>query len=124
MRSVTYYVANDGTQFDDEEECYQYEVDLIAQEINARGMVKMYDSKQNVLDIADIQSYEECYYVWVGDDLACDELYKIWDAIECGFEQPNFWHKTGLWMYKDEDWLNVQDLIDEYQQLLEEMSSK
>ena len=124
MIEVIIYVAFDGTEFDDEDECYEYERLKHGEEFV--GQIHFFDCHKQPLkigcDLGDI------FYAVV--DTA--EAAKWWNAgcFHAGLPQPFeerdfqpgfYWydiHNDG-WRYLQEEMEKLQLLADEFQQFVE-----
>ena len=106
MRTV--YIADDGTQFDNEYECETYEFNLTISDHN----LKFYDAGGTLLDypITDSRIYNLSDRVIVPDEQSLDVLRKVSDYNGwCEFDNID---SIGEWMYKN---LTPENRISNYQ---------
>lgn len=111
MTEVIKYIADDGTEFEDEQECVEYEFSCEAEKLE--GRVWLFSSRQIPLDIQDYSSYEDAYYIFLADDQASCTLEALWPDFCCYFPRNLRDAKKGLWAY-DEDydsWYHMGDRI-------------
>lgn len=102
------YIANDGTEFDNEFDCKEYEIG------RSSDSLVLLDINYKPLDIAD---YEDAIYVIIRDEKAIKVLKKVckeqgffcspWDYDGCKEE------KCGIYVYNGEDdkFYNLEDRI-------------
>lgn len=111
MIEVIKYIADDGTEFEDEQECVEYEFSCNTERLE--GRVWLFDSRQNPLDIRNYDSYEAAYYIFLADDKASDTLEGLWPEFCCDYPLEMRDAKKGLWSF-DEDygnWYHMGDRI-------------
>ena len=106
MRTV--YIADDGTQFDNEYECETYEFNLTISDHN----LKFYDAGGTLLDypITDSRIYNLSEKVIVPDEQSLDVLRKI--SYANGWCEFDYIDSIGVWEYKD---LTPENRITHYQ---------
>lgn len=108
MTEVTYYIADDGTRFEDEEDCTRYEDNCKLEKV-ANDLV-MFDCEDIVIkDACDV-------------DDAVMIVIKTAEALKCFLELSDFYgccingiHGCGFykWDYSCEKWVNVFAKINE-----------
>lgn len=86
MKHIEYYVADDGTQFDDEYECKIYEELKQMGDIDISGHLKVFDSDKNPMKVGNFNEEEWqnlCWYFIVYDDIGYEYLDKCreWTGI-------------------------------------------
>jgi hypothetical protein len=125
MKEITRYVADDGTIFEDEDECYEYELKLkIA---NLKDRVRLFDDTMTELPLT-ADSLEYYYYIAIYDIAAIEEIQSICED-DLGIYHP--WHRTtgdckkelGLYKYNvsDETWYNLNTVKKEIEKILEKI---
>ena len=114
------YIANDGTQFDKESDCLNYEFKQTIENFT----VKIWDEDKNPLDFNNYLSLEKIWYIKIEHP----EQAKILDELheQAGLYTPfNGDYKRnliGLWWYSDnEEFINLTELVAEYQAVLDEL---
>lgn len=125
MTEIIKYVADDGTEFEDEWDCrlYEWQQDL--------GDPKFFllNDKRKLLDPKDSKSYEDAYFLFIPDNSALRQLRNIWNDDFIDALCPNFLYEDdapcGLWAY-DEDinrndgWYHMGKFIEEKTKLANE----
>lgn len=102
------YVADDGTEFNTEQDCLDYE----NEQINIRNNFILYDKDFNKIDINDIYSYEYLYIISNVQEVA--EYLKHWVGFCYGLND------IGLYRLNDDgNWEFVNDLIDRHKKELD-----
>lgn len=109
------YIANDGTTFKDEDECYEYERNLMLKKYEHD--IHMWDSEFQPIPITDSQALDKVYY------LTCDTAEAV-EAMNDWFESTGYsspWeghvdysYAAGRhYYYQDNDcWYEADDLIE------------
>lgn len=93
------YVADDGTTFDDEWDCKDYEF----RKSLSLDDIEVYDENGNKFDdILSEDAYNNCVKVVVKTDKAVSDLHKI--VKYTGFIGYDDIDSPGIWHAKDEDW--------------------
>lgn len=93
------YVANDGTTFDDEWDCKDYEF----QQSLSLDDIEVYDENGNRFDdILSEDAYNNCTRVMVKTDKAVSDLHKI--AEYTGFLGYEDIDSPGIWHITNDDW--------------------
>lgn len=122
MTEITKYVADDGTEFDDEWDCKHYEW----QQTFGNGVkFQMLDYAQDKLDPTSTQSYEDACFLFFPDHEAVLQCQEVWDCDMVDVYAPGFLTRRhtavdcGLWVYDDttEDWYHLGQRIDELHKL-------
>lgn len=125
MREITIWEADDGTKFDDEYECAEYE---FAQQVKKhRKCFGLLGSQYNLLDPAKPESYEDAYFIYLPNS----ESAKILRNLYCNNSVlsvyvPDFlndWNvDAGLWAYDDNDnnWYHLGNKIAELQDMADQ----
>lgn len=98
MTEIHMYVADDGTKFEDEEECLRYEAGCQAQEL--KGVVLL-DDNFKPIPLSDLSQWENAYFIYVKDIQALKDLSDVWDWDLTGISPPRFLFadKPGLFAY-------------------------
>lgn len=104
MRTV--YIADDGTEFDDDFECEKYEYKCDFKNNN----IIILDREGEILDSSDDINFNFCHYIKVKSFKDLDILQKIYEYNE--FNVPN---DIGEFYYDDESdyWYLIDDKIEE-----------
>lgn len=95
------YVADDGMEFDTEQECLDYE----REQMKIKDNFVLYDKDLNKIDINDINNYE--YLSIISDVQGVADYLRNWVGFCDGLDD------IGLYRLNDEgEWVFVNDLID------------
>lgn len=119
MRELHLYVANDGTEFEDEQECLAYETAQTAKTL--KGKVVLLDADFKVIPLDILEEWDKAYFIFVKDVSALHELRAVWDWDLTGLYPPDFLFEdtAGLFAY-DEDydsWYHMGTRIQEIQSI-------
>lgn len=97
MKIIATYVAFDGTRFDDEFDCMDYEFTLQMKDCKIRA----YDSKRHrVNDWYDIDGYSNVHRIIVSDEKDLDDIRRVCEYAGI-YNEVN---SIGTWVYdEDED---------------------
>ena len=125
MREVTYYEADDGTQFEDEYECLEYEWQL---DVESKGhMYALLNHKCVLLDNNKTNSYDDCFFIFLKNNNSAKALCSIWNEDMIGSYCPDFIRDytnvtPGLWAYDEDDdnWYHVGERIANLQNMADE----
>lgn len=124
MREITRYEADDGTIFEDEEECLRYE---FAADVEKHGkLFTLLGSQYNVLDPTEPESYEDAYFIYLNNSQSAGKLYNIYgyDVVAaCAPDFLNSWSvSSGLWAYDEscDEWYHVGERIAELQDMADQ----
>lgn len=121
MMEITKYVADDGTEFDDEYDCREYEWQ---QKFDSITQFVLLDHKHYRLDPIKSSSYEDAWFIFIPNEIAYQQLQRAWDDDLVEAHCPKFLYdnapKFGLWAYdeginRDEGWYHVGDYIQRFQ---------
>lgn len=102
MRELHLYVAEDGTEFEDEEECLVYET---AQTVKTlKGKVALLDADFKVIPLDILEKWDRAYFIFVKDVSALHELRDVWGWDLTGLYPPDFLNgdTAGLFAYDDD----------------------
>jgi len=108
MKQVISYMANDGTVFDDYDDCVQYE--SIKNREAAKGQLRFYDFAYNVIGDETLSEEEapqvllNCYYLFVGNEAAIRLADEMGYLSSCSTPKT-----TGYWYYnsKEDLWISI-----------------
>lgn len=111
MRTV--YIADDGTEFDNELDCESYEYELNVK----NNTIIMFNEEGELLDSSNYMNIENCYYIKIKTNNDLEILQKIYEYT--GFIVPN---EIGEFYYDDSDrfdnlWHSIDDRIKELNKL-------
>ena len=126
MTEVTKYIADDGTEFDDEYDCLEYEFGQNVKD----GEWTLLDNKFRILDNAERKSYEDCWYIFLPTGKVAEALMNAWDEDMIGNYTPRFLREydfdSGLWAWdeSEDDWYHVGDRISKYQALADRVMAE
>ena len=121
MQEIIIYRADDGTDFEDEYDCREYEWQ---QTFDSNIQFVLLDGKRRRLDPVKTSSYENVWFIFVPNGTAYQQLRKAWDNEWIDPCSPDFLldntPKFGLWAYdesisRDDGWYHVGDYIQRFQ---------
>lgn len=111
MTELHLYVADDGTKFEDEEECLQYEAENRAKEL--KGRVVLLDNLFRPIPLPDLSQWENACFIYAKDVQALRDL--------TGINPPHFLFedKAGLFSYDEnsDKWYHMGTRIQAIQYL-------
>lgn len=120
MREITWWEADDGTKFEFESECAEYEWKQKVEKHET--MYTLLDGSCNILSNFETSAYEDCYFIFLRNSKSASILRELWDddhilSVCC----PDFlasWHvEPGLWSYDEDNdvWYHLGERIAELQ---------
>ena len=123
MEEVTYWRADDGTEFDDEEECRVYEFGITVKRME--GKVFLLDRQKRPLDLTDYSSYSDAWYIYLVNSKSAGLLFDCWPEFDNYFPSELHRAEAGLWAYDDRDdcWYHLGQRITEFQDEADECMS-
>ena len=117
MRELHLYIAEDGTEFEDEQECLAYEAGYRAKEL--KGRIVLLDNLFSPIPLSDLSQWEGAWFIYVKDVQALRDLAGVWDWDLTGMCPPSFLFedKAGLFAYdEDQDnWYHMGTRLQEIQ---------
>ena len=118
MTEIHLYVADDGTEFEDEEDCLQHEAGCRAQGL--KGVVLL-DENFRPLPLSDLSQWENAWFIYTKDIQALRDLSNVWDWDLVGISPPRFLFadKPGLFAYDEtiDEWYHMGTSIQEIQSI-------
>ena len=122
MREVHLYIADDGTEFEDEQECLRYETGCKAQEL--KGQVALLDENFRLLSLSDLSQWENAWFIYAKDIQALRDLSDVWDWDLTGMRAPRFLFADtpGLFAYDEtvDDWYHMGTRLQEIQSVADQ----
>ena len=119
MRELHLYVADDGTEFEDEQECFAYETEQSAKKL--KGKVVLLDADFKVIPLHALADWDRAYFIFTKDVSALHELRDVWDWDLTGLYPPDFLNEdiAGLFAYDDDadGWYHMGTRIQEIQSI-------
>lgn len=120
------YEADDGTEFDYEEDCLQYEWGL---KLGNNPQFSLLSHKKKKLDPKSYSSYEDAWFIFIPNATAFRQLQDAWDGNYIDTCRPSFlWDDTprlGLWAYDEsicrDGWYHVGEYIQKIQSEADEV---
>lgn len=118
MTEKTVYIAFDGKEFADEEECLDYENELNFKIF--KDHVFLFDSARKPMPFS-IANFEACLYVSINDDRAAVSFVAAMEA-EGYTELPR---AKGMYEYntRKDRWENLQEKLTDLTELIEELAA-
>ena len=118
MTELHLYIAEDGTEFEDEEECLRHEAGCRAQGL--KGVVLL-DENFRSLPLSDLSQWENAWFIYAKDIQALRDLSDVWDWDLTGMSPPWFLSKdeAGLFAYdvNQDDWYHVGTRLQKIQSI-------
>lgn len=105
------YVANDGMEFDTEQECLNYE----HEQMKISDNFVLYDKDFNKIDINDINNYAYIYII--SDVQGVTEYLRYWVGFSDGLNDIGL-----FWLNDEGDWESVNNLIDYHKKELDRLT--
>lgn len=104
MTTITKYIAIDGTEFDFEHECVNYEIDLNKPDDNELTLI----DKNGIRLLNTPKGLEECMYIKIENEKALEWVDRISD--DYGYYSPT---SIGMFYYDMDDnmWYEVNDIL-------------
>lgn len=99
MRELHLYIADDGTEFEDKQECLAYEAGQSAKAL--KGKVALLDADFEVIPLDILEKWDRAFFIFVKDVSALHELRDVWDWDLTGLYPPDFLNgdTAGLFAY-------------------------
>ena len=117
MTELHLYIAEDGTKFEDEEECLRHEAGNQAREL--KGRVVLLDNLFRPIPLSDLSQWENAYFIYAKDIQALRDLSDIWDWDLTGISPPRFLFADtpGLFAYDGtiDEWYHMGTRLQEIQ---------
>ena len=123
MKELKYWIAEDGTKFEDKQKCEQYEKQMILKE--HKNDFVFYNFYQKPIPIEQATP-ESIYYILVKTPEAAECICDWFESNDyyAPFENRNFEQAVGLWFFvecEDYDnsgcWYDIEDEIERLQSL-------
>lgn len=117
MTEITIYRADDGTDFEDESECIEYEWGSKASKVH----FTLLSHNHRILPTDRRDSYNDCFYVFVPNNVALKELRQVWDGDVVDSYLPDAFSEwdaqPGLYVYDEigDEWYHLGTRIAELQ---------
>ena len=122
MTELHLYVADDGTEFEDEEDCLRHETGCRAQEL--KGQVALLDGNFRLLPLSDLSQWENAWFIYVKDIQALRNLSDLWDWDLTGMRAPRFLFADtpGLFAYDEiiNEWYHIDTRLQEIQSIIDQ----
>lgn len=125
MQEVRYWLADDGTKFEEEWDCVQYERQIKLKECNNDFV--FYDYHKRVIPIEEASTDRVCYILIKTP--AADYVGEWFESDSCDnpFEGCGFGNEVGLWFYGESEdygrgdtWYRIETEIEKLQNLRNE----
>ena len=117
MTELHLYIAEDGTEFEDEQECLAYEAAQSAKTL--KGKVVLLDADFKVIPLDNLADWERTFFIFTKDVSALHELRAVWDWDLTGLCPPSFLFedKAGLFAYDEDqdEWYHMGTRLQEIQ---------
>ncbi len=108
MKKVVKWIAEDGTKFDNEDECYYYEREIKAKKIENEFLMLDFDGQPVKNPFGD---FDKVGYIFVKTYDAGDFLYEELAQNYCT-PWDDYESRTGAWFYEGESdrWISLQEV--------------
>ena len=119
MREETRWIAEDGSIFDDEDECREYEW----KENAASATFTLLSDRFKILPVDETRSYEDCWYIYLPTEESVRQIVQCWDTDLIGTYLPDAFNRwsvdTGLWAYDSDDdsWYHLGNRLEGLQSI-------
>ena len=117
MTELHLYIAKDGTEFEDEKECLQYEAGC--QEKELKGRVVLLDNLFRPIPLSDLSQLENTWFIYAKDIQALRDLSDVWNWDLTGSRPPRFLlaDTPGLFAYDEtiDEWYHMGTRLQEIQ---------
>lgn len=112
------YIAFDGSEFANEDECIDYETELNFGAF--KGRVFLFDSERKPMPFS-VANFEACFYVTISDDHAAASFVAAMEA-EGYTELPR---AKGVYEYntRKDRWENLRERLADLTELIEELAA-
>ena len=118
MTELHLYIAEDGTEFEDEEECLRHEAGCRAQGL--KGVVLL-DENFRSLPLSDLSQWENAWFIYAKDIQALRDLSDVWDWDLTGISPPRFLFADtpGLFDHDEiiDEWYHIGTRLQEIQSI-------
>lgn len=125
MEICTTYVANDGTAFDNEDDCLVYEKMELVESTGLGNKIKCFSPKGTYVEPKKaISHWGEVYYIIISDDISDEELKTFNTFIEK--EEYYYNHFTkGIWEFciEADEWINLTRELADLQEKINKISN-
>lgn len=125
MRELHLYIAEDGTEFEDEKECLAYETAQTAKTL--KGKVVLLDADFEVIPLDILEKWDRAYFIFTKDVPALHELRDVWDWDLTSLYPPDFLNgdTAGLFAYDDDadGWYHVGTRLQSLQAIADKAMS-
>ena len=119
MRELHLYIADDGTEFEDEQECLRHEAGCRAYKL--KGRVVLLDENFLPLFLTDLSQWENAWFIYAKDIQALRDLSDVWDWDLTGMRAPSFLFADtpGLFAYDEtiDEWYHIGTRLQEIQSI-------
>lgn len=108
METITIYVAEDGTKFDDERECIDYEDKMLIQKVYDSG-IRFYDYDFKQIEKENIVNSKDIIYIYIPSEEAYYSLVSALDKYL--FEINIIYTSNGYYYYNSttEDYESLEE---------------
>lgn len=110
MKVITFYVAEDGKKFQEEEECIKYENQLLAEAVKEEALI--FGENGNRLELTRENFGGKAYVLYAKTQKAAEYFIRAFE----GYENP--WDSNienacpGCWYYVGGNWVAVKDIFE------------
>ena len=115
-----YYIADDGTTFEDENECYKYERDLMLKKCERN--IHMWDYNFQPISITSPQALDKVFYLTCGTADAVTIIRTLCGDMHCSspFDgYTDYSYAAGRhYYYQDNKWYEADKLIDKARKMM------
>lgn len=120
MIKRVYYIADDGTTFEDEDECYKYERDLVLKKCERD--IHMWDCNFQPISITDPQALDKVFYLTCDTVDAVDIMSDWFEDMHCSSPFNgciDYSYATSRhYYYQDNKWHEADELIEKVRKMI------
>lgn len=121
MKTITYYEAEDGKRFENEDECVAYEFDLQISKFNEK--IKIWDADKNPLKFNSNLNLEKIWYIKIDNKAQCEIIDDLHEkaGLLAPFDGHYRGNMVGLWWYDGDEFVNLNEKVAEYQEIIDKL---
>ena len=125
MTEIRYWVAEDGTKFDDEWECAQYERKIKLEKY--KDDFVFLDHRKDTIPIEEVTT-SEVIYIIVKNDRCAEAIGEWFISDECADPFDGVYEQcVGTWVYgevidRSDEWIKLELAVEQLQTLIAELN--
>ena len=107
MKTITTYIANDGTEFNNEWECQDYEAEQEARKYQDTAILLDEDGER--LPLCD-DSFQEAFYIKAVTDEAARFMAERFVCWSTPWNEYGIEPHAGIWAFFNEEWTQAEEI--------------